>query len=90
MGARAVWGCAVVTGTATLAVDLLGLTGLGDGASVQFMVPIRQFVMCFKAFLNGICGLARRIRLMMGRWERCHWERGATPKIPNRNCIITG
>lgn len=44
------------------------------------MVPIRQFVMCFKAFLNGICGLARRITLLMGRWERCHCKRGCRPK----------
>lgn len=70
----------MVTGTGTLAADLLGLTGSGDRASVQFMLAIRSFVMCFKAFLNGICGLAGRIMLMMGRWERCHQERGCRPK----------
>lgn len=70
----------MVTGTGTLTEDLLGLMGSGDRASVPFMLPIRQFVMCFKAFLNGICGLAGRIMLMMGRWERCHRERGCRPK----------
>lgn len=70
----------VVTGTGTLAADLLGLTWLGDGASVQFVVPIRQFVMCLKAFLNDICAPARCITPLMGRWERCHRKRGCLPK----------
>lgn len=76
----------MVTGTGTLAADLLGLMGSGDKASVQFTLPIRQFVMCFKAFLNGICGLVGRIMLMMGRWEVT--RRGdAAQIIPSRHCI---
>lgn len=76
----------MVTGTGTLAADLLGLMGSGDRASVQFTLPIRQFVMCFKAFLNGICGLVGRIMLMMGRWEVTR-RVDAAQIIPSRHCI---
>lgn len=54
--------------------------GWDTGASVQFMVLIGQFVVCFKAFLNSMCGLARHITLLMDRWEHCRRKRGCRPK----------
>lgn len=51
--------CCVVTGTGHTGSALCWVLRVRESrASVQFTLPIRQFVMCFKAFLNSVCGLA--------------------------------